>query len=193
MINCHLEIALAQILSHKTRTFAAICILSFGLTIYAFLDLINLNNHAINSSVKSGEATLLSTINNYFPLLILLVTTVGLYTLFSRITSQKRNDIAILKATGFTEKDLAKIFIIEALILGITGAIMGLLLQRMIVVLIHHSNNSVPFGYLSQSINKSTMIISFVLGISISILTGFFSALKASHINGLHIFKNRFA
>ena len=55
---------------------------------------------------------------------------------------EKMNDIAILKATGFSGKDVQKIFISQAMIIGIIGGLLGLLLGYSVSVLI----DNVPFN-----------------------------------------------
>jgi lipoprotein-releasing system permease protein len=41
---------------------------------------------------------------------------------------EKMNDIAILKATGFSGRDVQLIFMSQAIIIGVTGGLLGLLI-----------------------------------------------------------------
>ncbi len=52
---------------------------------------------------------------------ILLVASFGTYNIISTITHEKTRDIAILKSLGFTEKTVRRIFLIEALLIGVAG------------------------------------------------------------------------
>ena len=54
---------------------------------------------------------------------------------------EKMNDIAILKATGFSGHDIMYIFIIQALIIGIIGGLLGITLGYGVSVII----DNIPF------------------------------------------------
>ena len=56
---------------------------------------------------------------------ILLVASFGIYTAVSTSVADKRRDIAILRAMGFTERDVESIFLIEGLAVGVAGALLG--------------------------------------------------------------------
>jgi lipoprotein-releasing system permease protein len=49
------------------------------------------------------------------------------------------NDIAILKATGFSGQDVERIFLSQALLIGVLGGILGLLLGYGVSVLISNT------------------------------------------------------
>jgi lipoprotein-releasing system permease protein len=57
---------------------------------------------------------------------ILLVAGFGIYNILNMFIFEKMNDIAILKATGFTGNDVMYIFISQALVIGFVGGILGL-------------------------------------------------------------------
>ena len=59
---------------------------------------------------------------------ILLVASFGIYNTISTIVMEKVHDIAILKSMGFHARDIRHIFLIEGLILGILGSLLGVAL-----------------------------------------------------------------
>ena len=59
---------------------------------------------------------------------LLIVAGFGIYNILNMMIYEKMNDIAILKATGFSGKDVKMIFISEALIIGVIGGGLGLLI-----------------------------------------------------------------
>ncbi len=59
---------------------------------------------------------------------ILLVASFGTYNIISTITHEKARDIAIMKSLGLSEFTVRSIFVIEALIIGLAGALVGFLL-----------------------------------------------------------------
>uniref|UniRef100_B0T0M6 ABC3 transporter permease protein domain-containing protein n=1 Tax=Caulobacter sp. (strain K31) TaxID=366602 RepID=B0T0M6_CAUSK len=56
---------------------------------------------------------------------ILVVASFGIYTAVSNSVADKRRDIAILRAMGFTAGDVETIFLIEGLLVGVLGALVG--------------------------------------------------------------------
>ena len=56
---------------------------------------------------------------------ILLVASFGTYNIISTITHEKTRDIAILKSLGFRDRTIRSIFIIEAALIGLVGAMLG--------------------------------------------------------------------
>lgn len=56
---------------------------------------------------------------------IMLVASFGIYTGVSTSVADKRRDIAILRAMGFTARDVQTVFLIEGLVVGVIGAAFG--------------------------------------------------------------------
>jgi lipoprotein-releasing system permease protein len=65
---------------------------------------------------------------------VLIVAGFGIYNIISTIVLEKHRDIAILKSVGFTALDVKKIFVIQGIILGLTGIIFGLPLGALFMV-----------------------------------------------------------
>jgi lipoprotein-releasing system permease protein len=59
---------------------------------------------------------------------ILLVASFGVYTVISTNVMEKRRDIAILRAIGFSDDDVVRVFLTEGVVLGLLGAAAGFLL-----------------------------------------------------------------
>jgi lipoprotein-releasing system permease protein len=60
----------------------------------------------------------------------------GIYNILNMLIYEKINDIAILKATGFSSGDVRWIFISQAIIIGIIGGILGIILGYFVSLLI---------------------------------------------------------
>ncbi|MBT8280142.1 MAG: ABC transporter permease [Muriicola sp.] len=58
---------------------------------------------------------------------LLIVAGFGIYNILNMLIYEKMNDIAILKATGFSGSDVQLIFMSQAMIIGLIGGILGLL------------------------------------------------------------------
>ncbi|HAO32313.1 MAG TPA: ABC transporter permease, partial [Candidatus Competibacteraceae bacterium] len=58
---------------------------------------------------------------------ILVVAAFGIYNTISTIVMEKTHDIAILKSMGFHARDVRRIFLVEGIMLGAIGSVMGVL------------------------------------------------------------------
>lgn len=70
---------------------------------------------------------------------LLIVAGFGIYNILNMLIYEKMNDIAILKATGFSGKDVQLIFMSQAIIIGLIGGITGLLVGYALSVIISHT------------------------------------------------------
>lgn len=59
---------------------------------------------------------------------ILIVAGFGIFNIISTVIHEKTRDIAILKSVGFQERDLRRVFILEGVLLGAAGAVLGWIL-----------------------------------------------------------------
>ena len=59
---------------------------------------------------------------------LLIVAGFGIYNILNMFIYEKMNDIAILKATGFSGRDVKLIFLSQAMLIGIFGGLIGLVL-----------------------------------------------------------------
>lgn len=59
---------------------------------------------------------------------MLVVAGFGIYNIMNMTIANKMKDIAILKAQGFARKDIVQIFLTQSLVIGILGALTGILL-----------------------------------------------------------------
>ena len=64
---------------------------------------------------------------------ILLVAAFGIYNIISTVVFEKTRDIAILKSLGFTEGDIQLLFLVQGLIAGFLGAVLGCLIGQLML------------------------------------------------------------
>jgi len=123
-------------------------------------------------------------------LTILLVAGFGIYNIMNMTINEKIKEIAILKAMGFSGKDVRNIFLMQAFIIGIIGGLTGLLLGFGISSLVHRipfriaGFDTLPIVY--QSID---FILAVVFGIVTTILAGYLPSRKASRIDPVVIIR----
>src|ERR1035437_2984796 len=120
---------------------------------------------------------------------ILLVAGFGIYNIVNMTISQKMNDIAILKANGFSGIDVIKIFVAEAMIMGIIGTIGGFLLAALIVNLLSRIYIGADIGYYPIQFELSVSLTGVWVGMLVTFGAGFIPARKAAKIDPVAIFR----
>jgi lipoprotein-releasing system permease protein len=108
---------------------------------------------------------------------------------------EKMDSIAILKATGFSGKDVKWIFIFLSMIIGITGGLFGLLFGFIFTSII----DVIPFETAALPTIKTYpidydvlyYIIGIVFAIGTTFIAGLFPALKASKIDPVEIIRGK--
>ncbi len=93
-----------------------------------------------NAQFETGT-TIRNMITYSVSITLLIVAGFGIYNILNMLIYEKMNDIAILKATGFSGRDVQRIFMSQALIIGVVGGILGLLIGLSLANLI----NNLPF------------------------------------------------
>jgi lipoprotein-releasing system permease protein len=141
-----------------------------------------------NADVLAGDKTR-STLMGAISVSILIVAAFGIYNILSSTIAQKINDIAILKATGFSGKDVIKIFLLEAVVMGLIGTVIGLLVGSVLISMMSKIYMGGPVGYFPIRFESALFIRSFVLGLFITICAGYFPAKKAAKVDPVEIFR----
>ncbi|NJK95070.1 MAG: FtsX-like permease family protein [Chloroflexia bacterium] len=99
------------------------------------------------------------------------------------------NDIAILKANGFKGKDIIKIFVTEAFIMGAIGTLLGLSLGAVFIQILSGVYIGPPVGYFPIKFDASIFISATLFGLIASVGAGYLPARKAAKIDPVEIFR----
>lgn len=126
-------------------------------------------------------------------LTLLIVAGFGIYNIMSMNVNNKLKDIAILKATGFSGKDVVRIFMLQAVIIGMIGALTGM----MIGYLLSLGVSQIPFNggdYFSIDhfpVNFSLVYyaIAIVFGIITTLVAAYMPSKKASKVDPVVILR----
>lgn len=126
---------------------------------------------------------------------LLIVAGFGIYNILNMLIYEKMNDIAILKATGFSGKDVQLIFMSQAIIIGIIGGVLGLILGYVLSSII----DNIPFE--TQALPTITTypinyrIWHYNIGIIFALLSTFFAgylpSLKAKKMDPVDIIRGQ--
>lgn len=123
-------------------------------------------------------------------LTILLVAGFGIYNIMNMTINEKIKEIAILKATGFSGNDIMTIFLTQATVIGLMGAIVGVIMGYGMSLLI----NQVPFTIaglktLPIFFRVQDFLLAVVFGILTTIIAGYLPSRKASKIDPVIIIR----
>lgn len=126
---------------------------------------------------------------------LLVVAGFGIYNILNMMIYEKMNDIAILKATGFSGFDVKLIFISQAVIIGFVGGILGLILGFVVSTIISHlpfETEALPtIKTFPVNFNYMYYIIGIVFAMVSTFLAGYLPARKAQHIDPVDIIRGQ--
>ena len=123
-------------------------------------------------------------------LTILMVAGFGIYNIMNMTINEKIREIAILKAMGFSGGDITQIFLTQAIVIGILGGLVGMILGYIISDIVEHipfklaGMDHLPMAYLSR-----IYILSFSFGLITTLVAGYLPARKASKIDPVDIIR----
>lgn len=126
---------------------------------------------------------------------LLVVAGFGIYNILNMMIYEKMDSIAILKATGFSGRDVNAIFITIALTIGLVGGALGLIFGLGLSALI----GEIPFNTASLptvktypiNYNPKFYLIGGVFAIITTYLAGYFPSRKASRIDPVDIIRGK--
>lgn len=144
---------------------------------------------------KQANETLMATnkmrkmIITFVSLTILLVAGFGIYNILNMTVSQKINDIAILKAMGFKGKDVIRIFVTQAVTIGLMGVIAGVIMATILITLLKRVYLGGDIGYFPVDYEPTKFVQGVVIGLIITFFAGYIPAKKAAKIDPVDIFR----
>lgn len=123
-------------------------------------------------------------------LAILIVAGFGIYNIMNMTVNEKIKEIAILKAMGFGGKDVVEIFLLQSVIIGILGGILGMLLGYAFSSIVDGLTfkiatlDTYPITY-----RPKDYILSFIFGFIATFIAGYLPAKKASKVDPVEIIR----
>lgn len=120
---------------------------------------------------------------------IILVAAFGIYNILNMTIMEKLNDIAILKALGFSGKDIVRVFVTEAIVIGLIGIVVGLVLANILIKLMSNMWVGGDIGFFPIQIFPKYFGIGVVFGLVVTFLAGYLPARKAAGLDPISIFR----
>lgn len=122
---------------------------------------------------------------------LLIVAGFGIYNILNMLIYEKLNDIAILKAIGFSGKDVQWIFLSQALFIGLAGGILGLLVGFGLSSLIDRTpfeTEALPtITTFPVVFDLQYYITGIVFALLCTFFAGYFPSLRAKHVDPVTI------
>lgn len=145
-----------------------------------------------NASIEAGEM-IRNVLTLVVSLTMLVVAGFGIYNIMNMTIVNKMRDIAILKATGFESRQITNIFLLQSLIIGISGGLLGLAAGA----LISYGIDQIPFPA-RDIIKLDTFPINYrwyyyaaglLFGAVTTVLAGYFPSRKAAKVDPVAIIR----
>ena len=147
-----------------------------------------------NAQFETGT-TIRNLITYAVSITLLIVAGFGIYNILNMLIYEKMNDIAILKAIGFSGNDVQYIFMSQAMIIGFVGGVLGLLIGYGLVSLI----STIPFQTAALptvetypvNLNPLFFVIGFLFAMVATFLAGYLPAIKAKKMDPVAIIRGQ--
>jgi lipoprotein-releasing system permease protein len=123
---------------------------------------------------------------------ILLVASFGTYNIISTITHEKTRDIAILKSLGFRDQTIRAIFIVEALLVGLVGAVLGWIFGYLLTRGLAALEFKTPFSdynHLPVLYSAKHYLLATAVALLSSLVAGYFPARAAARLHPVDIIR----
>jgi lipoprotein-releasing system permease protein len=123
---------------------------------------------------------------------ILLVASFGTYNIISTITHEKARDIAIMKSLGLSEHTVRSIFVLEALVIGLAGALAGFTLGYLLCLGLGSIEIKNPFldsNRLPLVYSVWHYLIAAGVALTSSLAAGYAPARKAARMHPVEIIR----
>lgn len=162
--------------------------------INANFDLTAVDIKAANAQFETGT-DIRNLITYAVSITLLIVAGFGIYNILNMMIYEKMNDIAILKATGFSGGDVKLIFISQAVLIGLVGGALGLSMGFGLSVVIDNTPfetealptiKTFPVNY-----NPMYYVVGIVFALVSTFLAGYLPARKAQKIDPVEIIRGQ--
>ena len=124
---------------------------------------------------------------------LLVVAGFGIYNILNMTIHNKMKDIAILKAMGFSGKDVKQIFMIQSLVIGLVGSLAGLVIGYLLSYAISkapfNGGDFISLDHFPVNFDPKYYVIGIVFGVTTTAVAGYMPSRKASKMDPIEILR----
>ena len=124
---------------------------------------------------------------------LLIVAGFGIYNILNMTIYNKMKDIAILKAMGFSGRDVKRIFMIQSLVIGLVGSLAGLVIGYLLSYAISKApfdgGDFISLDHFPVSFDPKYYIIGVIFGVATTAVAGYMPSRKASRLDPIEILR----
>jgi lipoprotein-releasing system permease protein len=129
--------------------------------------------------------------------LIFVVVAFNMIGIYLKTTAEKRADIGVMKALGATHQDVAKIFMLNGLMVGIIGTAAGFIFSLLLLgaqirwEFVRIPIAGMPFQAVPVDIQILDLVIVFIVALAISVLTTLIPTRKIANIDAIKVIREK--
>lgn len=143
----------------------------------------SMDNQSLLSAINFEKFVLISILS-----LIILIASFAISVILNMIVREKITDIGILKAMGYKNRNILKIFLFEGLIIGVTGMILSVILSPILIIILkmifkYYVTSTYYLDTLPISISIFEMIIIYLISFLLILASTIMPSIKASKMN----------
>lgn len=128
-------------------------------------------------------------VKNATMLVIVTVVSFGIYNILSMVVNQKKKDIAILRSMGFDRNHTVFLFLVQGVILGMIGSVLGLALGAAGCVYMSTIKVGIGRGYMTISWDPMIYVTAFTLVVVSAVVSSFLPARMAGKLSPIDIIR----
>ncbi|MCX6807320.1 MAG: ABC transporter permease [Patescibacteria group bacterium] len=128
-------------------------------------------------AAATGAAAMMTNLLISVAAIVLLVSGIGIMNVMFVTVTERTREIGIIKAIGGRQKDILTQFLLEAIILSITGGVLGIIIGFSAIPLL----NQMEGWYVMPSLKGA--LLGFIFSGFVGIFFGFYPALRASRLD----------
>lgn len=145
-----------------------------------------------NTAILAGEK-IRNMLTFVVSITLLVVAGFGIYNIMNMTVVNKIKDIAILKATGFDGRDIVAIFLLQAVFIGFSGGLLGLIiglgLSYMLSITPFDAGDFLSIKTFPVIFDGKFYGMGLLFGIVTTVLAGFFPSRKAAQVDPVEILR----
>jgi lipoprotein-releasing system permease protein len=126
---------------------------------------------------------------------LLVVAGFGIYNILNMTIYNKMKDIAILKAMGFSGRDVKYIFMIQSVVIGLLGSVAGLVMGYLISFAIASApfdgGDVISIEHLPVLFDPFFYVVGIVFGVATTALAGYMPSRKAARLDPIEILRGQ--